>query len=818
MVDLVNDIQIGIGSEIAKRGAAKVRAALDSIRRKSKQVATSGTKDSKKWVAGLKRMAKIAGVVATAFAFRGIIKSQIAFGQAVSDLSAITGAVGEDLEFLRQKSKEFGETTTLSATQAAEAFKIIASGKPDLLENVEALALVTEEAIALAEATGETLPSAAGVMTASLNQFGASAEEASRFINVLAAGSKRGAALVGEMGESLKAVGIIASQAGLSFEETNAALQLMSTRALKGSEAGMQMRGVLLALTASSGDQFKPEVVGLTAALDNLAAAGLDQGSEALKLFGRRNLAAAKTLIQNRDQLGKLTGMLTGTNIAYEQQAIRVDNLSGDIKALKSAYEGLELTIGAKLNSALRSLTQSATESIRVLSKNPLLQKGTGAALDFIHRAVQDIGLAFDSLGDILSTTFSSQIETAFSVWEFAIDKIISAAKFLWNEFVVRGPANAKLGFILMIEAADIFRSHLVEKFKLSVLAVERLFQLMANAVGDVFDGMKTFIGKAIDSIIGAAQQRLFGLARSLGALGFDDFAEDIINLSKALGGMAGNEDNAAAAAAEHTAIRKAELAVIDAMIVSVKATGAAQRAASTLAIALAIEERDATVAVIEALRTKRKEIEDGAMAASTGAPGQTTDPAEEGIEAIKELGEIQENVIDSMSDGIAEFAAKGKLDFKDFANSVIQDIIRMAVKAQALKIFGDIFSKFGLGGLSGGGVPFPTGGVGAGGSFIPSPTLNARHGAQFKVGGHGGPDSQPVSFNASPDETVTITKPGQSKGGDGINLNFEYTIIADGADAEKFQAQVPAMLEKTRQAAVADILLMKKKGVFLTP
>ena len=272
-MDLQRNIDIGIGSEKAKAGASRVRRALDSIKRKSRDVARASERDSRRMGRGFALAAKAAAVLVATFATRSIIKSTKDFGQAVADLSAITGAVGEDLEFLSNKSKEFGESTTLSASQAAEAFKIIASAKPDLLSNVEALALVTEEAIALAEATGEDLPTAANTLGAALNQFGAGAEESSRFINVMAAGSKRGAALVGEMAEALKQSGVIASQAGLSFEETNAALQILSTNALKGSKAGNQFRGVLLALAAAGKDEFNPEVVGMQQALANLEAA-----------------------------------------------------------------------------------------------------------------------------------------------------------------------------------------------------------------------------------------------------------------------------------------------------------------------------------------------------------------------------------------------------------------------------------------------------------------------------------------------------------------------------------------------------------------
>jgi len=817
-VELRRDLEVGIGSQAAKTGAARVRAALESIKRKSKRVADAGVRDNKRQARGFKLLRTAALSLAGIFAAKSLIGSTIAFGQAVADLSAITGATGKDLDFLRQKSKEFGETTTLSATQAAEAFRVIASAKPDLLENVEALSLVTEEAIALAEATGEALPTAANTLGASLNQFSAAAEESSRFINVLAAGSKRGAALVGEMSEALKFAGVIAAQAGLSFEQTNAALQLMSTFAIKGGEAGTQLRGVLLALSAQSKDEWNPEIVGLQKALDNLSAANLSSG-KATTLFGRRNLAAAKILIQNRERLSELTTQLTGTNVAYEQQAIRVDNLSGDIKALKSAYEGLELTIGAKLNGALRAVTQNATENIRALARNPLLQKATTAILDTMHRVLEDISLSFNAITTAV-TAAGGGAEVFESVWGQAIGNIVKWTKFLWNQFVIAGPANLRLGFTLMIAGADRFRIALVETMQKGLLLVVLGFKEMAGTVAGVFDGLKTTIGRAIDDIIGAVQQKLFNIARSLANLGFTERAMEITNLGIALGGLATFEKRAADAAEKANQKRRDQIDVIDEMIKTIEATADAQREASRQSVAAAIAERDATVQAIMALRTKRKEIQDGANVDVPG-PGGTGNPladtADEAASAFENLGDVQKRVVTGMADGMSEMAARGKASFGELAQSIIQDLIRIALKAQFTGFFSTIFGAIGgLGSFLGPTGATALGGVGAAGaSPVVNPfSLNAAHGAEFRVGGSGGTDSQFVSFKASPDETVSIKTPAQQRAGQGIVINQTNNIDASGADAERILAILPPLLEENKQRTLAEVIEFRNKGI----
>lgn len=85
-----------------------------------------------------------------------------------------------------------GRTTEYSASQAAEALKLMASAKPELLNTADGLTTATHSALILAQAAGTTLPDATKTLALSLNQFGASANQADRYINVLAAGAKYG--------------------------------------------------------------------------------------------------------------------------------------------------------------------------------------------------------------------------------------------------------------------------------------------------------------------------------------------------------------------------------------------------------------------------------------------------------------------------------------------------------------------------------------------------------------------------------------------------------------------------------------------------
>ncbi|HIG3250241.1 TPA: phage tail tape measure protein, partial [Klebsiella pneumoniae] len=260
-------------------------------------------------------------------------------------------------------------TTEYSASQAAEALKLMASAKPELLKTSDGLQKATNSALILAQAAGTTLPDATRTLALSLNQYGASAQEADRYINVLAAGAKYGSSEIVDTAAAIKNGGVAAAQAGVGFEQLNAAIQVLAEREIKGGEAGTALRNVILNLEKGTDKSLKPSVVGLSQALTTLSGKNLST-AQAVKLFGVENLNAASILVQNRSKLDELTASLTGTKTAHEQASIRVNNLNGDLLGLSSAFEGMVIKIGQSSNGPLRSGIQVATEALNSLADN----------------------------------------------------------------------------------------------------------------------------------------------------------------------------------------------------------------------------------------------------------------------------------------------------------------------------------------------------------------------------------------------------------------------------------------------------------------
>ena len=145
------------------------------------------------------------------------VKSLADYDQAIQDLSAITGAVGPDLDLFKDKIKDVATQTKSSSIEVAKGFEIVGSKQPELLKNAAALAEVTKQSIILAKASGDDLATSAENLTGIMNQFNLSQEEAARTANVLAAGQIEGSAGISLVAESMKNFGAVASNCEYHF-------------------------------------------------------------------------------------------------------------------------------------------------------------------------------------------------------------------------------------------------------------------------------------------------------------------------------------------------------------------------------------------------------------------------------------------------------------------------------------------------------------------------------------------------------------------------------------------------------------------------
>lgn len=301
---------------------------------------------------GITAMAgKIGSALSGFAAFAGIsvaigdaVKASMEFEKSLSSLRSLTGVTAQELTFFKDEAIRLGSSTTQTASQVVDAFKLIGSQMPELLKNKEALSSVTESAIVLAEAAEIDVPDAAKALTGALNQMGASSSQASEYINILAAASQQGSADIPYLNRAIENAGGAASSVGIQFNELVAAIEAIAPKITDAGSAGTNLRNIFLTLESSTEMNLRPSVVGLSNALENLSAKQLD-ATELTKMFGKESVTAALALVSEKDKFIELASGITDTNTALEQQRINNDNLAGSVAALQSAWEGFILTM-----------------------------------------------------------------------------------------------------------------------------------------------------------------------------------------------------------------------------------------------------------------------------------------------------------------------------------------------------------------------------------------------------------------------------------------------------------------------------------------
>jgi TP901 family phage tail tape measure protein len=349
---------------------------------------TKGSKDMNNSFSNMtKSIAKMGAAYLTLGAAKQIITDVVkkisTFEQSIADLGAITGATGSDLKAFQKEVIKVSAATGKGASEIAKAFQIVGSAQPELLKSAAALGEVTKQAVILAQAGGLEVPEAAASLTLAMNQFGASADQAAMFTDILANSQQKGTATISQLALSLKNVGAVAKSAGLTFEETNVALQAMAKGGLIGAEAGTGLRAVLLRLQAA-GVGFVDGQFNLQAAIKETKARfeaiedPVQRVKEGTKLFGAENIKVGNTLISQIDVLEKMNGTLNETGSALDQASKKMDTITGRSEKMASAYERLILSMDdgtGLLGGTIQSVQNFFIDWMDTIEKDETLSK-----------------------------------------------------------------------------------------------------------------------------------------------------------------------------------------------------------------------------------------------------------------------------------------------------------------------------------------------------------------------------------------------------------------------------------------------------------
>lgn len=310
--------------------------------------------------------------------YKACIDAASEFEYTMSGVEAVALADAESMALLEEQAKELGATTKFTAVQSAEAMTYMAQAGWSTQEMLAGMPGV----INLAAASGEDLAQSSSILADTLAGFQLEAAESARVADVLAQAAAASNTSVLEMGDTFKTSAALAGALGYSIEDVSAAVGLMANVGIKGSRAGTTLRNILggflggVTLKGTAIGEVEFSAVNADGSMQSFAETieylrGIfAQMTEAEKISNARNIAG------ERGYTG-LIGILEATDEAYNEMyqsiqnaegaaqrmaEIRLDNLTGDVTILKSAFEGLEITIGEQFNPGARRTVQILTD------------------------------------------------------------------------------------------------------------------------------------------------------------------------------------------------------------------------------------------------------------------------------------------------------------------------------------------------------------------------------------------------------------------------------------------------------------------------
>jgi TP901 family phage tail tape measure protein len=320
-------------------------------------------------------------VTAPLMALGGVaVKVGSDFEAGMSEVQAISGATGNDLEKLKEKAKEMGATTKFSASESAEALKYMSMAGWETNQMLDGL----EGVMMLAAASGENLGTVSDIVTDALTAFGMEAKEASEFADLLASASSNSNTNVALLGESFKYVAPLFGALNYSAEDAALALGLMANAGIKGSQAGTslktaianlanptdKMAGAMKVLGISISDA-NGEMLPFKDVMDELRVKFADLSEEqqaqyAATIFGKEAMSGMLAIInaseEDYEKLTQATREYSG--VAKEMAETMEDNLQGGITKLKSALEGVGIQISEILVPHLQKLVEKLQQAV----------------------------------------------------------------------------------------------------------------------------------------------------------------------------------------------------------------------------------------------------------------------------------------------------------------------------------------------------------------------------------------------------------------------------------------------------------------------
>lgn len=432
------------------------------------------------------------------------IEAGMNFDTAMSKVSAISGATGDELAKLRDKAKEMGSTTKFTATESAEAFNYMAMAgwkTEDMLNGIDGV-------LNLAAASGSDLATTSDIVTDALTAMGYSAGDAGKLADVMAAASANANTNVEMMGHTFQYAAPIVGALGYSMEDTAVAIGLMANAGIKGEKSGTALRSVLTRLSAppkecaqameelgisitNADGTMKPlnEVIGdLRKSFDGLSEA--EQTQYAKSLAGQEAMSGLLAIVNAApEDYDKLTKAVENSSGAAKKMAdTMLDNTEGGFTLLKSNIEGVQIAIYEKFEPALRKgidILNQLTNAVRFVVDH------SGEFTAALAAMVAGIGAY------VAYTTAIKVMEKGWMSLSIA-QKAVTAAQWLMNAAMNANPIGLIIAGVTALVAAFVVLWNKSEGFRNFWIG---LWESIKNVAEPIINALSEWFSQAWEKV-----------------------------------------------------------------------------------------------------------------------------------------------------------------------------------------------------------------------------------------------------------------------------------------------------------------------------
>ena len=376
-----------------------------------------------KVIAGITGITSAVGLAVIGFrkltsAISNSITITASFTREMNVVKVVSAATEDQFQRMTAIAREMGRTTEFTGTQSAQALKFLTMAGLGAERSIKALPQMLD----MATAGQMDLGRAADIATNIMSQMGIEVEKLNEVSDILVKTQSTANTNINEAAEAFIYAGSKARSFGVNTVQLAAYIGLLANQGIKGSMAGTTLRQSMMALLAPTEDarnilkyygieiekvnKITGKSEGLRSFNDillDLADANLD-AIEITKLFGARAGNIELILNQGSAAIKRYISVVDDSKGVSKKAAETIRNdLQGAFDSLKSKTEALSESIGNNLSKVLIDASEhlgNVADNVRD-SLEPLNQ--VSAVIDTVYKAVKKFN-EFRDNNPILST------------------------------------------------------------------------------------------------------------------------------------------------------------------------------------------------------------------------------------------------------------------------------------------------------------------------------------------------------------------------------------------------------------------------------